>query len=209
MQEGSSSNQSARPVDVSLHGVLDHVCLPQIQRQHFDDGIDDWLSFRDLYTSLVHEKTDLSDVEKLHYLKGCLSGETETKAQIDPLKIKRENYQIAWNTLLRRYNNNKMVQKKEMQALIKLPMAKESSTDLHKLVDGIDRMVQSRLDPTTRREREKHSSTKNQEALKDLHAFLHRRISILEALPTKAEVEVDQSAQLKRNTIQVGGIGAI
>ncbi|XP_062698515.1 uncharacterized protein LOC134284160 [Aedes albopictus] len=202
----------------TLHGMMDHVRLPQIKLQCFDGNIDDWLSFRDLYTSLIHEKPDLPAVEKFHYLKGCLAG--EAKALIDPLKITRDNYQVAWQTLLKRYNNNKLLKKKQVQAIIKLPsLIKESATDLHKLVDGFDRVIQtldqiiqpadykdlllvqllsSRLDPTTRRGWEEHSSTKQQDTVKDLLEFLQRRIQILEALPAKVETKIDHSLLPKR-----------
>ncbi|XP_062541155.1 uncharacterized protein LOC134209188 [Armigeres subalbatus] len=70
-------------------GVIDHVRLPQIHLQTFSGDIDEWLSFRDLFTSLIHWRTDLPEVEKLHYLKGCLQG--EPKSLIDPLKITKEN----------------------------------------------------------------------------------------------------------------------
>ncbi|XP_062711250.1 uncharacterized protein LOC134289447 [Aedes albopictus] len=217
-QSDANQHQTLHPGDATLHGMMDHVRLPQIKLQCFDGNIDDWLSFRDLYTSLIHEKPDLPAVEKFHYLKGCLAG--EARALIDPLKITRDNYQVAWQTLLKRYNNNKLLKKKQVQALIKLPsLCKESITDLHKLVDGFDRVIQtldqiiqpadykdlllvellsSRLDPTTRRGWEEHSSTKQQDTVKDLLEFLQRRIQILEALPAKVETKVDQSLLPKR-----------
>ncbi|XP_065078747.1 uncharacterized protein LOC135701754 [Ochlerotatus camptorhynchus] len=199
----------------SSSGIAAAICG---QLQSFDGSINDWLSFRDLYTSLIHEKPDLPDVEKLHYLKGCLAG--EAKALIDPLRITKDNHQVAWDTLLKRYNNNKLLKKKQVQALIKLPsLSKESITDLHKLVDGFDRVIRTldqiiapadykdlllvellstRLDPATRRRWEEHSSTKQQDTLKDLQEFLQRRMQILEALPAKVEAKVEQFQQLKR-----------
>ncbi|XP_062538566.1 uncharacterized protein LOC134206850 [Armigeres subalbatus] len=192
VQNNSVQNQSTRPGDVTLRGGMDHVRLPQIQLQSFDGNIDDWLSFRDLYTSLIHEKQDLPDVEKFHYLKGCLAG--EAKALVDPLKITRDNYQVAWQSLLKRYNNSKLLRKKQVQALFKLPsFTTESIADLHRLVDGFDRVIltldqiiqpaqykdlllvkhlSASLDPSTRRGWEEHSSTKEQDTIKDLLEFL-------------------------------------
>ncbi|XP_065092790.1 uncharacterized protein LOC135713588 [Ochlerotatus camptorhynchus] len=188
------------------HGTLDHVRLPQIKLQVFNGDIDEWISFRDLFTSLIHRKTDLPEVEKFHYLKGCLQG--EPKSLIDSLKITKNNYQIAWDMLLKRYDNSKQLKKRQVQALFNLPtLSKESVRDLHTLTDGFERVVQNldqvikpedykdlllvnlltnRLDPVTRRGWEEHSSTKDQDTLEDLSDFLHRRIRILESLPTKA-----------------------
>ncbi|XP_062558135.1 uncharacterized protein LOC134223013 [Armigeres subalbatus] len=122
--------------------VVDHVRLPQINLQTFSGDIDEWLSFRDLFTSLIHWRTDLPEVEKLHYLKGCLQG--EPKSLIDPLKITKANYQIAWETLMKRYNNNKLLMKKQVQSFFMLPtFGRESVVDLRSLVEGFERIVQT------------------------------------------------------------------
>ncbi|XP_062539043.1 uncharacterized protein LOC134207339 [Armigeres subalbatus] len=199
-------DQSTRANDSMVHGVLDHVRLPQIKLQSFNGDIDEWISFRDLFTSLIHWRTDLPEVEKFHYLKGCLQG--EPKALIDPLKITQANYKIAWDALTKRYNNSKQLKKRQVQSLFTLPsLSKESVSELHVLVEGFERIVHTLdqvvepaeykdlllvnlltnlLDPVTRRGWEEFSSTKEQDTLEDLTEFLQRRIRVLESLPTKA-----------------------
>ncbi|XP_055622597.1 uncharacterized protein LOC129766156 [Toxorhynchites rutilus septentrionalis] len=206
-QEQSSSTQSI-PANVTMqHGTLEHVRLPQIRLQSFDGNIDQWLSFRDLYTSLIHCKTDLPDVEKFHYLKGCLQG--EPKALIDPLPLTGANYEIAWDMLLHRYNNSKLLKKRQIQSLFQLPTnTKESAKELHTLLDTFDRAVKTldqivkpedyrdlllvnilttRLDPITRRGWEELSANKEQETLKDLTDFLQRRVQMLDSLPSRID----------------------
>ncbi|XP_062556931.1 uncharacterized protein LOC134221760 [Armigeres subalbatus] len=204
-QEPANLNQPIRS-DTPTMSTLDRVRLPQISLQTFNGDIDDWLSFRDLFPSLFHRKTDLPDVEKFHYLKGCLQGEPKTI--IDSLKITAENYQVAWGLLTKRYNNSKVLKKRQIQALLKLPiLLKESASELHTLVEGFEKIVQtldqvvqpadykdlllvsmlaSRLDPSSRRSWEEFSSTKEQDTLKELTEFLQRRVRILESLPSKA-----------------------
>lgn len=115
-------DQSVRPENASMRGdPLDHVRLPQIKLQTFGGNMDEWLSFRDLYNSLIHWKKDLPEVEKFHYLKGCLQGEPKTL--IDSLQITNTNYQIAWDMLLKRYNNSKQLKKRHIQALFKIGRA--------------------------------------------------------------------------------------
>ncbi|XP_062703569.1 uncharacterized protein LOC134286024 [Aedes albopictus] len=198
--------QPVRAGDGASSNTSDHVRLPQIKLQTFNGDIDDWLSFRDLFTSLIHWKVDLPEVEKFHYLKGCLQG--EPKALIDPLPITKANYQVAWDSLLKRYNNSKQLRKRQVQGLFKLPtLSKESGAELHILVEGFERIVQTldqvvqpneykdlllvniltaRLDPVTRRGWEEVSSTKAQDTLEDLFEFLRRRIQVLESLPPKS-----------------------
>ncbi|XP_065084476.1 uncharacterized protein LOC135706751 [Ochlerotatus camptorhynchus] len=206
-QEESALNQSTRSADAaSTHGSMDRVRLPQIKLQTFDGDIDDWLSFRDLYTSLIHEKAELPDVEKFHYLKGCLAG--EAKALVDPLKITSVNYKIAWESLLKRFNNSQLLKRKQVQALVKLP-----SLAFDRAIQILDQVIEpaeykdlllvellsSRLDPVTRRGWEEHTSAKEQDTLQDLQEFLQRRIQILESLPAKAELK-NEPQQPKRKS---------
>ncbi|XP_055613769.1 uncharacterized protein LOC129760191 [Uranotaenia lowii] len=199
------NEQTSRANESLSQSTLDHVRLPQIKLQTFNGDIEEWLSFRDLYTSLIHWKPDLPEVEKFHYLKGCLQG--EPKALIDPLKITQANYQIAWDLLVKRYNNNKQLRKRQVQALFQLPtLTKESVTDLHVLLEGFERIVQtldqivqpvdykdlllvqilsSRLDPVTRRGWEEFSANEDQDLIKNLTEFLQRRVRVLESLPAK------------------------
>lgn len=168
--EQEQLDQSRRS-DTTLHATADHVRLPQIKLQTFSGDIDEWLSFRDLFTSLIHWKTDLPAVEKFHYLKGCLQG--EPRNLIDPLPITESNYRIAWEMLMTRYNDSKQLKKRQIQSLFNLPsLSRESSPDLHNLLEGFERTVSildqiveptdykdllliyilaSRLDPDTRR----------------------------------------------------------
>ncbi|XP_055604029.1 uncharacterized protein LOC129752267 [Uranotaenia lowii] len=199
------NEQTSRANESLSQSTLDHVRLSQIKLQTFNGDIEEWLSFRDLYTSLIHWKPDLPEVEKFHYLKGCLQG--EPKALIDPLKITQANYQIAWDLLVKRYNNNKQLRKRQVQALFQLPtLTKESVTDLHVLLEGFERIVQtldqivqpvdykdlllvqilsSRLDPVTRRGWEEFSANEDQDLIKNLTEFLQRRVRVLESLPAK------------------------
>ncbi|XP_062713797.1 uncharacterized protein LOC134290638 [Aedes albopictus] len=202
-QPPREQDQSIR--DTSAFGGLDHVRLPQIKLQTFNGAVDDWLSFRDLFTSLIHTKAELPEVEKFHYLKGCLLG--EPKNLIDPLPLTEANYQVAWNLLLKRYDNCKVLKKRQIQSLFKLPaLQRESVTELHGLLEGFERIVQTldqvvqsrdykdlllvnflttRLDPVTRRSWEEQSASKDQDSVKDLTDFLHRRVRILESMPSK------------------------
>lgn len=116
MKEPATSEQILRMNESSVQGALDNVRLPQIKLQNFSGDIDEWLSFRDLFSSLIHWRVDLPEVEKFHYLKGCLQG--EPRSLIDPLKLTRANYQVAWDMLLKRYNNSKQLKKRQIQALL-------------------------------------------------------------------------------------------
>ncbi|XP_055604819.1 uncharacterized protein LOC129753050 [Uranotaenia lowii] len=204
-QETTISHQSTRLHDSSMHPTTEHVKLPQIKLQLFDGNVDEWLSFRDLYLSLIHTKADLPDIEKFHYLKGCLAG--EAKKLVDPLAITSANYPIAWECLMKRYNNSKLLKRRQVNTLLKLPsVSRESVTELQCLLEGFERVVQtldqlvkveeykdlllleilcSRLDPTTRRAWEEFTAGNEQDKISDLMQFIQKRISVLGSLPNK------------------------
>ncbi|XP_062558128.1 uncharacterized protein LOC134223005 [Armigeres subalbatus] len=141
-EEPAVLNQSTRSLDTSHRPIGEHVRLPRIMLQTFEGNIDDWLSLRDLYITLKHRNVELPEVEKFHYLKGCLAG--EAKALVDPLVITRANYQIAWDTLMKRYNDSKQLKRRQIQALFKLPkLTRESAVDLQYQPEGYERSTQT------------------------------------------------------------------
>ncbi|XP_062716167.1 uncharacterized protein LOC134291852 [Aedes albopictus] len=188
-------------------GSTPHVRLPQISLPKFGGKLDEWLTFRDLYTSLIHWQVDLPAVEKFHYLRSQLEG--EALAVIDSLPLTAANYNVAWDLLTQRFTNSKVLRKRQVQALFELPtVKKETASELQSLLDAFEKTVRSldqvvankadykdlmlvhvltsRLDSTTRRSWEEHSSEQQTDTLKDLTDFLQRRLRILEALPGKA-----------------------
>lgn len=60
--------------DGTLSNNSDHVRIPQIKLQMFNGDVNDWLSFFELFMSLIHRKMDVQKVKNFHYLKGSLQG---------------------------------------------------------------------------------------------------------------------------------------
>lgn len=191
----ATSNFSTSRYGASMQGTLDHVCLPQITLPIFGGNDSEWLSFKELYMSLIHSKKNLSEVEKFQYLRCCLQG--EPKRLIDTFSVTGGNYSVAWNLLLGYYDNTKQFKKRQARSLFQLPtIIEESSVELKALIEGYERtirplgqivqpsdykdlllvdMIASRLDSVTRRDWEQFSVTKEQDTLEDLFEFLHRR----------------------------------
>ncbi|XP_055543085.1 uncharacterized protein LOC129728658 [Wyeomyia smithii] len=87
-------DQTSRTNASFSQGATPHVRLSQITLPKFSGNIDEWISFRDLYTSLIHWQTDLPEVEKLHYLRSQLQG--EALSVIEALPVCSANYKTAW-----------------------------------------------------------------------------------------------------------------
>ena len=112
--------------------------LPRITIPHFSGRREDWESFRDLFTSLIHEDSNLSNVDKLYYLKSHVQG--DAKSALDDLQITEANYDIAWKNLEARYDHRRLLVKDHLKALKNLsPLRDESSASLQHLWDELRR----------------------------------------------------------------------
>ncbi|XP_053686351.1 uncharacterized protein LOC128735898 [Sabethes cyaneus] len=219
-----SLDQTSRTNASFSQGATSHVRLPQITLPKFSGNIEEWISFRDLYTSLIHWQTDLPEVEKLHYLRSQLQG--EALSVIEALPICSANYKTAWELLVQRYSNMKVIKRKQIQGIFDLPFLKrECACDLHTLLENFERIIKTldqlvqpaeykdllllhilsaRLDSSTRRSWEEQSSTKDAESLKDLTDFLTRRIRVLEALPVKgAELRSETTQPMRKRSFHL------
>ena len=77
--------------------VSQRLNLPTISIPSFSGMYCEWLSFRDLFSSLVIENNSLLDAKRLYYLKASLKGEALLVAQNQPGTS--DNFQIIWKNL--------------------------------------------------------------------------------------------------------------
>lgn len=70
------------------------VKLPTIKLPTSDGNIENWLLFYDMFNSVVHENSFLSDIKKLHYLRSSLKG--DAAAVLQSLATSSESYSHAW-----------------------------------------------------------------------------------------------------------------
>lgn len=183
-----------------------NVRLPKISIPTFTGSYAEWTTFKDLYESLVHKNTSIDDVQKMHYLKGHLSGEAEQLLRHVP--ITAANYQESWSMLHSRYNNKKYLSNCLLKRFVNQPsLGTESSSALKSLLDvtsdtlnglrnlGIDvnswdtiviYLVTSKLDAESRKLWEsKIGSSDELPALKELKEFLEMRFRSLEFVEPK------------------------
>lgn len=78
--------------------------LPRIDMPKFSGSYTDWVSFRDLFQSLIMNYDSLPNVHKLHYLKISVTG--EASSLLKTIAITEANLEIAWNKLKDRYENS-------------------------------------------------------------------------------------------------------
>ena len=70
----TSAKEESKPVTVA---TPPRTTLPRLQISHFSSKYEDWPAFKDLFTSLIINDTNISDVTRMHYLKTSLKGDAE------------------------------------------------------------------------------------------------------------------------------------
>ncbi|KMQ86058.1 hypothetical protein RF55_15074 [Lasius niger] len=110
--------------------------LPRIQLPQFSGKFEDWPAFRDLFRSIVVDKTALSKVEKMHYLKTSVKGDVDQL--IRNLPSTQENFERAWATLTEHFENKRLLVRSYLSAFTSLPkMKSDSAADLWGIFHGV------------------------------------------------------------------------
>ena len=81
--------------------------MSRIQIPTFYGKVVEWLSFRNILVSIVHNNVHLTNLDKLHYLHGVFRG--QATQVIQALEITEQNYDVAWELLNNRYHDLKVI----------------------------------------------------------------------------------------------------
>ena len=106
--------------------------LPQIELPKFNGNYSDWLAFYDQFSSSVDKNPKLSNVQKLIYLKRCLTGPAERL--IKNLETTEDNYDNAVKILTDRYHNERIIVRNLLTRIIEFrPVRTENAFQLRLL----------------------------------------------------------------------------
>lgn len=206
----------------SSSSVTQHIKLPPLELQKFSGNLQEWVSFRDLYVTAVHNSS-LSKVEKLTQLKSLLTG--EAARQVRSLILSEANYDIAWQALKDRYENNRELLFSIMKRLFSQPsISTGSATGLRSLIDTTKECVRSlevlsiptqhwdavllytlfsKLDATSRELWEQSLPDTNVPALSKLFDFMEHRARALAASTMSNQRSTYQPPPQRSTTKQV------
>lgn len=116
--------------------LMPRSALPRIKLPTFSGDYPSWRPFHDLFASLIKDNPDLTNVEKMHYLKTCLT--QEAARLVANLPISGDNFQIAWDLLLARYENKRFLIAAQLDRITSLkPLKTKSAQGLRNLLTTI------------------------------------------------------------------------
>lgn len=111
---------------------------PKIELPEFDGSIENWIHFRDMFTSLVHDNASLQDIQKYHFLRMAFKLPTGTSNILDGFLFNAESYGNAWKAVKARYDDKRKIVKYHLSTLFNIKkIASGSATDLRKLIDAV------------------------------------------------------------------------
>lgn len=130
------SKFSVVEVDNSLRAshssASDAIRLPTIQPPTFSGNLEDWSSFFDTFNALFHNNASLTDVQLLHYLKSSVLGPAADI--IKNFSITANNYKVAYEELVRHYENKGFTIQSHIRSLLQTPkITVASAGELRKL----------------------------------------------------------------------------
>ncbi|XP_067205356.1 uncharacterized protein [Linepithema humile] len=142
-----------------------------------------WIPFRNMFLSMIHENPILPNVQKMQYLMSALTN--EAKDVISSLEASDANYPEAWKMLKERYDDDSLIIQKHVKALFEQPaLLKENHLELRQLLDNDDlliHLVTSKLDHITNKEWETTIKKGEIPTFNQLTDFLSQRCRALEA----------------------------
>ncbi|XP_075167525.1 uncharacterized protein LOC142239617 [Haematobia irritans] len=110
------------------------VRLPKIDIPTFSGDYLGWISYRDMFISLVHNNSSLSKVQKYYFLKNS--------CRDTPLSIVNEypaseaSYELAWAALGRRYHNKRKIADTVFRKLFDIPKSNGSCESIKMILDN-------------------------------------------------------------------------
>lgn len=198
------------------------VRLPKITLPKFAGDVSEWISFRDMFMTTIHNSTTLSDAQKFTYLQSSLVG--NAAKIVKSFEITDVNYSIAWDNVMKRYENERELYFSIMRKFIsKSSVSSESPSSLRSLVDSTNECIRAigslsvadkwdailvfliaqKLDPTSRQFWELTLSDTSIPTSKSLIDFIEQRARSLTASGTKPQPTLSEPAQKRPHAFHI------
>jgi len=141
---GDMAEKESRPdsAETTTNVKVRRIKLPEAPLPTFDGKFENWLSFKNAFHNMIASRTDVSDLDKLHYLKSALIAEAANKTKI--FESDGINYAKAWELLERSYEVKRILISRHLSAILNLTaLDKETTSGLSRLADDTQQHIAS------------------------------------------------------------------
>lgn len=116
--------------------------LPPINIPTFEGDFDDWYTYRNQFISIIHSNTSVDDTRKIYYLKSSLKG--LASQIIEAMASIGDNYLEAWNLILSRCDNERLIVQSQVQQLLTQPIHQtDTIVGPKSLLDGTNKNLRA------------------------------------------------------------------
>ncbi|XP_044741951.1 uncharacterized protein LOC123302922 [Chrysoperla carnea] len=99
--------------------------LPKINLPTFSGEYTGWLNFKDLFTNLIHNNSELPNIRKFYYLKGAVK--SDAAKLIASIECSDANYSKAWDTMVKRFDNKVLIANSHLKGIFDLQKVNKTS----------------------------------------------------------------------------------
>ncbi|XP_039968967.1 uncharacterized protein LOC126764694 [Bactrocera neohumeralis] len=130
------ATQRQQTLQTTVPDSIAPVPLPKLQLASFSGDPTQWLPFHDAFCSLIHTNVNLSDGQKLHYLRNCLNGEAFDL--VSSLAVYNSKYTEAWDLLTARYKVMRVMVDSHIKAFMAIGRAaKDTAKGIKEVLNSI------------------------------------------------------------------------
>lgn len=95
--------------------------LLEIPLQSFNSDFNYWPTFRDRFSTLVNDRSEIPKIDKMHYLIECLKSTASDAIRIIP--VSADNFDLTWSTLASRFHRSQLVATAFINKLLRNPVS--------------------------------------------------------------------------------------
>ncbi|XP_066595828.1 uncharacterized protein [Prorops nasuta] len=133
-------SSSERSINNSLEALRNEpvkkIKLPVAQLPKFSGDIEQWLSYKNTFVTMIDSREDITDLQKFLYLKKSVKGDALNKIAI--YDASDASYKLAWNLLIETYEKKRILISKHLDAIIDIPaQIRSTSMELTQAVDSL------------------------------------------------------------------------
>lgn len=206
----NQENNNTVPPKFKLSNII-KLKLPAQQIPEFKGDILGWRKFKETFVSLIHENPEIPNVQKFHYLLGALKNNTDNVVREIPVSC--DNYEVAWQALLDRYDNTNLLIDAHLEKLLTVKqVSKDNVVELRSLLDTVQSnvraltalkvqwnvilvyMVKQKLDVESRKQWQLQTSSTEYPKYDEMMEFLNKRCLMLESIQKPKEVPDSKSS---------------
>lgn len=136
-QKEQEKKKDVESYDVKIGATPLNAKLPKLQLPKFNGQVNQWRPFLQAFEATIHNRNNLTKIEKLNYLISLLQG--EAAKTVEGFDLIEENYEDVLKVLKDKYGNRENLINHHLKSLMELKPAKNISNlgELKKIVSDI------------------------------------------------------------------------